>query len=67
MGERVAAGTLVEIHRVVLPAGQRAPQVPAETQRVPLEMRVKGRLLVAAEPGDDVVVVTAAGRHLSGR
>ena len=41
----VPSGSWVELHRVVLPPGERAPQVPAETQRVPLELRVKGFLV----------------------
>jgi 4-hydroxy-tetrahydrodipicolinate reductase len=62
----VARGTWVEIHRVLLPAGQRAPQVPDDTQRVPLEMRVKGFLVAEACIGDEVEIETAAGRHLRG-
>ena len=63
---RVAAGTWVEIHSIVLPPGQRAPQGPDDTQAVPLEMRVKGHLVEAADPGDEVEVVTRAGRRLRG-
>ena len=59
-------GTWVEIHSVVLPAGERAPQVPQDTQSVPLEMRVKGFLLQAAQLGDDVDIETCAGRRVSG-
>lgn len=66
MTERVDKGTWVEIHSIVLPAGERAPQVPADTQRVPLEMRVKGFLAAPARLGDEVNIVTAAGRSLSG-
>lgn len=64
--EPVARGTWVEIHRVVLPAGQRAPQVPEDTQRVPLEMRVKGFLVEDARIGDEAEIETAAGRRLRG-
>ena len=66
MTERVDTGTWVEIHSIVLPAGERAPQVPADTQAVPLEMRVKGFLAAPAAPGDEVTIVTAAGRSLRG-
>ena len=62
----VAAGTWVEIHSVVLAPGERAPQVPDDTQAVPLEMRVKGHLVGPADPGDEVEVVTRAGRRLRG-
>ena len=66
MAEPVAQGTWVEIHRVVLPPGERAPGIPADTGRVPLEMRVKGFLAAPASLGDEAEVITAAGRRLSG-
>ncbi len=66
MVERAAKGAWVEIHDVVLPAGERAPQVPDDTQRLPLEMRVKGFLVAAAAVGDTAEIVTVAGRHLRG-
>jgi hypothetical protein len=62
----VAPGTWVELRRVVLPAGERAPQVPEETQRVPLELRVRGFLLHEAAPGESAQLVTATGRRLHG-
>ncbi len=64
---KIPAGSLVDISLVVLPAGQRAPQVPEDTQQVDLEMRVKGRLLSAAEPGDSVEIETPIGRRMHGR
>jgi len=66
MTDRFAKGTWVEIHRIVLPAGERAPQVPEDTARVPLEMRVKGFLAEPAVIGAQVEVITAAGRRLRG-
>jgi hypothetical protein len=63
----VGAGTWVEIHRVVLHPGERAPQVPPETQRVPLELLARGWLDAPAVLGDDVSVTTAAGRHVHGK
>ncbi|MDH5574975.1 MAG: 2-amino-4-oxopentanoate thiolase subunit OrtA [Nitrospirota bacterium] len=66
MAEYIEKGTWVEIHRIVLPGGQRAPQVPVETQQVPLEMRVKGFLAERSCLGDEVEIVTLAGRHLRG-
>ena len=38
-------GDWVQIYRVILPVGERAPQVPKETASVPLEMWVKGFLV----------------------
>jgi len=66
MTDNVAPGTWVEIHRIVLPAGERAAQVPEDTQRVPLELRVKGFLLAPAAVGDEAEIETPAGRRLRG-
>jgi hypothetical protein len=60
----IPEGTWVEIYRVVLQAGERAPQVPEDTREVPLEMRVRGFLAQPATPGGEAGTVT--GRHLSG-
>lgn len=62
----IAKGSWVEIYRVVLPAGERAPQVPEDTQKVPLEMRVKGFLTGPAVVGEEAEIITAAGRRLQG-
>jgi hypothetical protein len=51
---------------VVLAPGERAAQVPEETARVPLELRVKGFLVASAALGDEAEVVTPAGRRLRG-
>ena len=67
MTKLVDNGTWVELHDIILPAGQRAPQVPEDTQHVPLEMRVKGFLVEPARIGDEAEVITAAGRRLRGR
>jgi hypothetical protein len=56
----------VEIHRIVLAPGERAPQVPEDTRQVPLEMRVKGFLLAPAAIGEDAEIETPAGRRLRG-
>jgi hypothetical protein len=66
MAEKVAKGTLVEIRSIVLEAGKRAPQVPDETQQVPLEMRAKGLLEESASIGSDAVIITPVGRRLHG-
>jgi hypothetical protein len=65
MAELVSAGTWVEIHSIVLPATQRAQQIPEDTKGVPLEMRVKGFLVAAASLGDQVEIVTVTGRRLN--
>ena len=66
MGDLIPQGTWVEIHRTVLPEGERAPQVPGDTQRVPLEMRVKGFLVVPSCLGDEAEIRTTMGRQLHG-
>ena len=66
MSERIEEGAWVEIRRVVLHAGERAPQAPEDTRRVPLEMRVRGFLARPASPGELVEIITAAGRRLEG-
>jgi hypothetical protein len=66
MPERIAQGTLVEIARCVLQSGERAPQVPDDTQQVPLEMRVKGFLAAPAAPGEEAEILTPTGRRLRG-
>jgi hypothetical protein len=66
MAERVAAGTWVEIHRIVLRPGERAPRIPEDTKAVPLEMRVKGFLAEPAALGEEAEIVTPAGRRLRG-
>ena len=38
----VKKGDWVQIENIILPAGQRAPQVPADTQACDLKLWVKG-------------------------
>jgi hypothetical protein len=66
MTERAEKDMWVEIHRVLLEKGERAPQVPQDTREVPLEMKVKGFLLHEGALGDEVEIVTAAGREIQG-
>lgn len=67
MTELIEKETWVEIHNIILPAGERASQVPEDTQKVPLEMRAKGFLIEPASLGDAVEIVTTVGRHLRGK
>ncbi len=66
MTQRVEQGSWVEIERIVLQAGERAPQVPGDTQRVPLLLRARGTLLAEGVLGEVVDIESAAGRRLSG-
>jgi 2-amino-4-ketopentanoate thiolase alpha subunit len=61
-------GDWVQVHSIVLGSSERAPQVPEDTAKVPLEMKVKGNLVEkSASVGDMVTVLTAAGRKLTGK
>jgi hypothetical protein len=66
MAELIAKGTWVEIHRVVLAPGERAPHVPEDTKRVPLELWVKGFLAAPAALDEEAEIVTLVGRRLRG-
>lgn len=62
----ITKGTLVDIGVLILKAGERAPQVPEDTQGVDLEMRVKGILTADAEPGAVAEIETPVGRRIRG-
>ena len=59
-------GQWVKIHSIVLTPEERAPQVPDDTKKVPLEMWVKGHLLSDGEIGDLVKIKTMTGRIVEG-
>ena len=59
-------GDWVQIENIVLPAGQRAPQVPEDTQKCDLKLWVKGILQQDAEIGDEVEIKTVTGRVTKG-
>jgi len=67
MTELIGKGVWVEIHNIVLEPGERAPQVPEDTAKIPFEMRVKGFLAEPAALGEQAQILTAAGRRLRGR
>ncbi|HAK47469.1 MAG TPA: 2-amino-4-ketopentanoate thiolase [Spirochaeta sp.] len=48
-------------------AGNRAPQVPADTQKVNMEMLVKGILTADSRQGEEAEISTPTGRLLKGR
>ncbi len=61
-------GDWVRIHNVVLQVGERANNIPEDTQKVPLEMWDKGFLInEKAEIGDIVEVETYIGRRIEGK
>ncbi len=61
------AGDWVRIHKIVLKVGERASNIPIDTQNVPLEMWDKGFLLNDhAKIGDEVEIQTYIGRKVTG-
>ena len=57
----------VRVHSIVLEPEMRAlAALPADTQKVPLEMWVKGHLTEDAQIGELVTVTTQTGRIVSG-
>ena len=64
----VVCGDWVEIWNVILESGKRAPQVPEDTQKVPLEMRLRGFLVTKqAKLGGNVWIRTRIGRLVEGK
>ncbi len=59
-------GDWVQVHRIVLRADERAPQVPDDTKLVPLEVWVKGTLQHDAHIGETVQIITMSGRKDTG-
>lgn len=60
-------GDWVEVENILLEAGHRAPQVPEDTQSVPLKEWHKGFLANdVAKIGDEVEIVTLIGRNVAG-
>ncbi len=58
----IKKGEWVIIHRNILEASERAPQVPDDTKKVPLEMWIKGYLNADAKIGDEVEITTITKR-----
>jgi 2-amino-4-ketopentanoate thiolase alpha subunit len=60
-------GDWVRIHKIVMKAGGRAPQVPEDTAKVSFEMWQKGFLLNnEAKTGSIVDIETVIGRNVTG-
>lgn len=60
-------GDWVQISNIILKAGERAPQVPEDTQACDLNMWVKGFIMQDAEIGDTVEIETSIGRKVKGQ
>jgi hypothetical protein len=59
-------GDWVQIHQIVLKPEERAPQVPEDTKKVPLELWVKGIALHEAKIGQQIEIETTTGRRVKG-
>ncbi|MFZ5966018.1 MAG: 2-amino-4-oxopentanoate thiolase subunit OrtA [Bacillota bacterium] len=64
---KAVKGDWVQIYNIVLTSEERAPQVPEDTKKVPLESWVKGFIQVDAEIGQEVDIVTMTGRKVQGK
>lgn len=62
----VKKGEWVRIRKVILKAEERTGKLPADTQKVPLEMWTKGYLLADGEIGDEVEIESVNGRRETG-
>ncbi len=62
----IEKNTFVQIYKSVLSRSERATNLPVDTKQVPLEMRIKGKLLNPAQIGDTVEIMTATKRIESG-
>jgi hypothetical protein len=56
----------VEVRIVLLEPGERAPSLPDDTARTPLEARVHGFLERHANVGEVAAVTTVLGRRVAG-
>ncbi len=65
--ETVKKGSWVEIYNIILKPEDRAQNIPDDTKRVPLEMRVKGFLVSDGKVGEDVEILTPAKRVIKGK
>jgi hypothetical protein len=66
MTRRCKKGDWVEVHQVILEAGQRSTDVPEDTSEVPLEAWIKGWALAGGAVGQKVEIQTPAGRTVNG-
>ncbi len=61
-------GDWVQIEARLLEPQDRSPNLPDDTKKVPLEMRVKGFLVdESAEIGQNVKIKTFSGRYVEGK
>jgi hypothetical protein len=65
--EKAKKGDYVQIHKIILEAGERSENLPEETKKVPLELKVRGFLVNdEAKLNDQVTIETYIGRKFEG-
>lgn len=67
MQTQAKKGDWVMIYDVVLESKDRAPQIPEDTKKVPLETWMKGFIESDAEVGEWVKIETIVGRKVEGK
>ena len=68
MSQKAYKGQWVKIHNIILDPSQRAPTVPEDTKKVPLEMWLNGFLnQEEAVVGEEVMIKTVIGRTVKGK
>ena len=63
----IKKGSWVQIESVLLEPGERAPNLPEETKKVPLKIWAKGYLIEDAEIAQTVTIKTIIGRKMEGK
>lgn len=63
---RLKTGDWVQIQNTVLESKDRAPTIPEDTRKTPLNLWVKGYLLHDADIGDLAEIKTTTGRLIKG-
>lgn len=66
MERKIVKGQWVEIEEILLKPEERTGNIPEETKKVPLLMRMKGFLVNDAQIGQRVEIRTLTGRIVSG-
>ena len=63
---KVKKGSYVQVQKTVLEPHERPDNIPEDTKRVPLQMKVKGFLGEDSTIGDNVRIKTLIGREVEG-
>lgn len=58
--------TVVQVERVILKSIERTGNLPEDTKKVPLKMKLKGRLISDSNLGDFVKIITQTNRNDEG-